>query len=92
MNPDQELFILEAHKESCNSLLIWYLTRFTMYKEIPKNECEYYTDFIIHLKVELRKTKTEDEYNKVDKKITKLQNELEQKYGEKFIRYAKFRK
>lgn len=91
MYPEQRLLKLEALKDGCNGLLIWYLTRFGVYKEIPKAECEYYTDVIINLKVELKKTKTEDEYNMVNKKVTNLRNELEKKYGEKFILHAEYR-
>ena len=92
MYPEQRLLKLEAVKDLQKNNLAWYATRFTIYKEIPKNERDYYIDFIVRLQIELEKTKNEDGYNEVEKKITRLQKDLEKKYGEKFIRHAKYRK
>lgn len=43
---------------------------------------------LVRLKVELRKTKTEQEFDKIVEKLKKLQKKLEQKYGNTFKRYA----
>lgn len=59
-----------------------------MHSEIPESERDYYIACLVRLKVELRKTKTEQEFDKIVKKFEKLQKELEQKYGNTFKRYA----
>ena len=89
MYPEQKIYELEACKDSYKGALIWCLTRFTMYPQIPKKERDYYIELLIQLKVELRKTKTEAELDKTAKKIESIHKELERKYGKIFKRYVK---
>lgn len=89
MYPEQELFELEACKDSYDGALIWCLTRLARHSEIAKAERDYYIESLLQLKAELRKTKTQIEFNKTAKKIENIHKELEQKYGKIFKRYAK---